>query len=108
MLARNGQWIFQKNKQPSPQKDKPMRSPISPGTRSIVVGAGLFIGLFGAQPAAGQVTPDQQAEMLLNSARKAYNEKNYAFATLKFREYLGKFGNHKDVPAARYGLALTL
>src|SRR5262249_12365101 len=55
-----------------------------------------------------QLTQDQQAEMLLNAARKAYNDKNYAFATQKFREYLGKFGNHKEVPSARYGLALTL
>src|SRR5947209_2619957 len=46
--------------------------------------------------------------MLLNSARKAYNEKNYPFAAGKFREFLGKYGGHKDAPAARYGLALTL
>jgi cellulose synthase operon protein C len=55
-----------------------------------------------------QGTPEQQAEILLNSARKAHNEKNYAFATTKFREYLSKFGNAKDAPVARYGLALTL
>ncbi len=46
--------------------------------------------------------------MLFNSARKAYNEKNFTFAQGKFREFLTKFGGHKDVPAARYGLALTL
>src|SRR5437879_4742036 len=62
----------------------------------------------GAGPLAAQGTPEQQAELLLNSARKAHNDKNYAFATTKFREFLAKFGNHKDAPAARYGLALTL
>ncbi len=56
----------------------------------------------------GQLTPDQAAEMLLNSARKAYNEKNYPFAAGKFREFLAKAGGHKDAPAARYGLALVL
>ena len=64
--------------------------------------------LCAATTTQAQLTGDQQAEMLLNSARKAYNDKNYAFATIKFREYLGKFGNHKDVAAGRYGLALTL
>lgn len=46
--------------------------------------------------------------MLLNSARKAYNEKNYAFAAAKLREYLAKHGGTPDAPAARYGLALAL
>jgi TolA-binding protein len=48
------------------------------------------------------------ADMLLGSARRAYNEKNYAFAAERFREFLGKFGNHKEANAARYGLALCL
>jgi TolA-binding protein len=55
-----------------------------------------------------QVTADQQADMLLQSGRKAYNEKNYAFAATRFREFLTKFGGHKDAPAVRYGLALAL
>ena len=58
--------------------------------------------------ALAQLTPDQQADMLLNAARKAHNEKNYAFAQTKFREFLAKFASHKEAPAARYGLALTL
>jgi TolA-binding protein len=60
-----------------------------------------------AAPAQAQLTPDQMAEVLLNSARKAYNEKNYPFAAGKFREFVAKYGNHKDAPAARYGLALV-
>jgi cellulose synthase operon protein C len=55
-----------------------------------------------------QTTPEQAAELMLNSARKAYNDKNYPFAVTRFREFLGKFGGHKEAPAARYGLALAL
>jgi TolA-binding protein len=56
-----------------------------------------------------QVAPDQAADMLLASARRAYNEKNYAFAAQRFKEFLDKFvDNHKDAPSARYGLALAL
>src|SRR5581483_8559054 len=60
------------------------------------------------QPAAWQVTPDQAADMVLNSARKAYTEKNYPFAVARFKEFLAKYGGHKNAPAARYGLALAL
>lgn len=55
---------------------------------------------------AQQTTPDQQADMILNSARKAYNERNYPFATTRFKEFLQKFGGHKDANSARYGLAI--
>ncbi len=58
--------------------------------------------------ARAQVTPDQAADMLLGSARRAYNEKNYPFAAQRFKEYLDRFGGHKEAPAARYGLALAL
>ena len=57
---------------------------------------------------AQQLTADQQAEMVLNSARKAFNEKNFPFAVTRFREFLAKFPNHKDAAAAHYGLALAL
>jgi cellulose synthase operon protein C len=53
-------------------------------------------------------TPDQAAAMLLSSARKGYNEKQYAFAQARFKEFLQKFGGHKDASAARYGLALAI
>lgn len=59
-------------------------------------------------PAAAQLTNEQQADLLLNSARKAFNEKNYPFAAAKFREYLQRFGNLKDAAGARHGLALVL
>jgi TolA-binding protein len=55
-----------------------------------------------------QLKPDQAADVLLGSARRAYNEKNYPFAAGRFREFLTRFGNHKEANAARYGLALSL
>jgi TolA-binding protein len=55
-----------------------------------------------------QVPPEQQAEMLLSAARRAYNEKNYPFARDRFKEFLAKFAGHKDAPMARFGLALSL
>jgi TolA-binding protein len=68
----------------------------------------LLILITAAPKLDAQVTPDQQADMLLGAARRAYNEKNYPFAVERFREFLGKFGNHKEANAARYGLALAL
>ncbi|MGH7226778.1 MAG: tetratricopeptide repeat protein, partial [Gemmataceae bacterium] len=58
-------------------------------------------------PLYAQSTP-KQADLLLGSARRAYNEKNFTFAADRFREFLAKHGNHKEANAARYGLALCL
>jgi TolA-binding protein len=70
---------------------------------------GSLIALLGAgYLPAQQLTPEQQADMLLTSARKAYNEKNYPFAVARFREFLNRFGNHKEAPSARYQLGLSL
>ncbi len=55
-----------------------------------------------------QVPADQAASMLLNRARKAYNDQIYPFAAKQFADYVQKFGNQRDVNAARYGLALSL
>jgi TolA-binding protein len=74
------------------------------GLGMLVVAAGLWVG----SPLAAQTPPDQAAAMLLDSARRAYNEKNYPFAVERFREFLGKFPNHKGAPSAHYGLALAL
>lgn len=62
----------------------------------------------GASRSAAQLPQEQAAAMLLGSARRAYNEKNYAFAAERFREFLSKHGGHKESNAARYGLALCL
>src|SRR5258708_10161344 len=66
---------------------------------------GCLLMVFAAMPAGSQVSPDQAAEMLLNSARKAYNEKNFPFAIQRFKEFLSKHGSHKLANDARYGLA---
>ena len=77
--------------------------------RSLFLGTALaLLAAAHLSPVGAQVTPDQMAEMILNSARKGYNEKNYPFAVMRFREFLAKFGGHKDAPIARYGLALSL
>jgi TolA-binding protein len=64
--------------------------------------------LLGPSSGRAQVNPDQAADMLLTSARRAYNEKNYPFAAQRFKEFLDKYGNHKEAPSARYGWALSL
>src|SRR5436305_15264987 len=64
--------------------------------------------LLADRPAAAQPTPDQQAAMLLDAGRKAYNDANYPFAADRFREFLAKFGGHKDAHSARFGLGLAL
>jgi len=56
---------------------------------------------------AGELSQDEQAMLVLNSARKAYNERNYPFAIERFREFIQRFGGHKEATAARYGLALA-
>ncbi len=63
----------------------------------------LLVGTVAAQP-----TADQQAEMLLNAGRKAYVDANPQFAAEKFREFLSKYGGHKEANSARYGLGLAL
>jgi TolA-binding protein len=57
---------------------------------------------------AQTVTPDQAADMLLTSAKTAYNAKDFAFAAGRFREFLQKYPNHKDAASAHYGVALSL
>ncbi|MCE9568210.1 MAG: tetratricopeptide repeat protein [Planctomycetes bacterium] len=59
-------------------------------------------------PAKAQPTADQQAEMLLNIARKGYAEANPQFAADRFKEFLTKFGGHKEAHSARLGLAIAL
>ena len=80
-----------------------------PGRLHAPLGVSLLLVLFSISSSHGQqLTRDQQADMLLSSARRAYNEKNYAFAATRFREFLSKFGSHKEANAARYGLSLAL
>ncbi|MCS7158951.1 MAG: hypothetical protein RMJ19_00640, partial [Gemmatales bacterium] len=55
-----------------------------------------------------QVSPEQQAQMLLESAHRALNEKQYEAAIARYREFLQKFPNHPQANRARYGWAVAL
>ena len=86
-----------------------MNYPWLRSVRALIVALALpLLALAGLSVSAQNVTPDQQAQMILDSARKAYNEKAYPVAVQRFKEFLGKFGGHKDALVARYGLALSL
>src|SRR5262249_39426848 len=96
-----------------PQRDREGRVQRMPGyfVRHVKMwgcGVVLVARLVAATSLRAQVAPDQPADLLLNTARKAYNDKNYPFAAARFREFLTRFGNHTHTPAARYGLALAL
>ncbi|MFN4260055.1 MAG: tetratricopeptide repeat protein [Gemmataceae bacterium] len=73
-----------------------------------LLGGGLMGVVLLTTPALAQAPPDQAAAALLNSARRAYNEKQVDFAIQRFREFLQKFGSHPEAASARYGLALAL
>jgi TolA-binding protein len=79
--------------------------PVPSRTVLLAVVAGIALT---APRASAQPTPDQQAAMILAAGQKAYNDANYPFAAERFREFLQKFGGHKDANAARYGLGLAL
>lgn len=58
--------------------------------------------------AADDLKADDQAALLLNAARRAYNDRNYPQAANQFRDFVQKFPNHGDAPAGWYGLGLAL
>jgi TolA-binding protein len=78
--------------------------------RKAILSSALLTFVFGTDigRARAQLTQDQMADMVLAAARQSYNEKQLTFAALKFRDFLGRFPQHKEASAARYGLALTL
>jgi TolA-binding protein len=80
-----------------------MTAPIRP-LPGLVLASALLAGSAAGQPP----TADQQAAQLLAAGRKAYADHNPQFAADRFREFVQKFGGHKDVHAARYGLGLAL
>ena len=73
--------------------------------RFLAIGLLFFVPL---SPLTAQPAADPAADMLLNNARLTYNQKNYPSAADRFREFIAKYGQHKEVPSARYGLALCL
>lgn len=86
--------------------------PASPRTRGLLVfpalAACVALTLNADAARAQPPTPDQQAAVILAAGQKAYNDANAPFAAERFREFLQKFGGHKDGNAARYGLGLAL
>ena len=83
-------------------------------TRSLSVAVSLVAALIliacGSLPRAPaqQLNPDAAAMLVLDGARRAYNEGKSPFAAERFREFLTRYGGHKDAPAAQYGLGLAL
>src|SRR4051794_2310295 len=60
---------------------------------------------------AQQQTPlssDEQAALALNGARRAFDDGKYNVAADGFRQFLSQYANHRDAPAAAYGLGLSL
>jgi len=85
-------------------------------TRTLAAG-GIFVSLLaflaatGAAPAAAlgqQAGADEAALAMLNSASRALNEGNYAFAAERFREFIRTYADRRETVSARYGLALAL
>jgi len=68
----------------------------------------LMAGLGGAAAHGGQLDPDEAALLVLNSARRAYNENKHPFAAERFREFLKQYGGHREAASAHYGLAMAL
>jgi tetratricopeptide (TPR) repeat protein len=46
--------------------------------------------------------------VVLDGARRAFNDGQYPAAADRFREFLNLYGNHREAPAAHYGLGLAL
>ncbi len=59
-------------------------------------------------PAFSQTPPAAPAQQLLDSARRAFNEKKFPFAIERFREFLKANPNSPDAPAANFGLGVAL
>jgi cellulose synthase operon protein C len=71
-------------------------------------GLTLAVTLAACTASAQPLSNDEQAALVLASARRGYQEGNYPFAVDRFREFINKYGGHKDAIAARYGLGLAL
>jgi len=57
---------------------------------------------------AQQLSKEQAAQLLLDSARRAYNEGKYDFAAQRFGEYVRQYRDYGGRYAAQYGLAMCL
>src|SRR3954471_4384012 len=73
------------------------------GVNSFVVAAPAL-----AQQQPQQLSPDDQAALVLNGARRAFDDGKYDVAADGFRQFLSQYASHKNAPAAAYGLGLAL
>ncbi|MDP6503913.1 MAG: tetratricopeptide repeat protein, partial [Planctomycetota bacterium] len=48
------------------------------------------------------------SKLVLDSAKRAYNDKQYGYAAARFREFLARFATSPQALHAKFGLALTL
>jgi tetratricopeptide (TPR) repeat protein len=78
------------------------------GIVAALASAALFAG--GSRPAKAQppLKPEEMATLVLNSANRAYDDKQFAVAVERYREYLKNFSGMKDATSARFGLSLSL
>ncbi|MGA2499216.1 MAG: tetratricopeptide repeat protein [Tepidisphaeraceae bacterium] len=76
--------------------------------RGFVVVCIVVAGFLTAPLQAQYVSPAERSQIILNAARTAYNQQDYAFAAEKFREFLRVGSGRTDMLSARYGLALCL
>lgn len=67
-----------------------------------------LISLPRAAMAQAALKPEEIAALLLNTANKAFDDKQYPVAIDRYREFLKTFANTKEATAARYGLGLAL
>ena len=73
-----------------------------------VVAAGLIVAGSRSARAQQPLKPEEMAALIFNSANRAYDDKQFAPAAERYREYLKSFSGMKDATAARFGLALSL
>ena len=72
---------------------------------AIVLAVGFFVSIPSAR--ADEKT-DQAAAALLAEAKKAFNEKQFAPARDRFKQFISTHGANKDINTARLGLALVI
>jgi len=71
----------------------------------------LVAGLWRPEHAFAQVvklTPGKGAMLVLDSARRAYNDGRYDVAAERFRKFVQDYGGHEQAPSAYYGLGVSL
>lgn len=77
-------------------------------SRFLLSAAVMVAALGGERFAVAQLSNDEQATMLLQGARNAFNEGEFTFAATKFAEFVQKYGGHPEVNSAKFGWGVAL